>query len=185
MWWVPKPWVRTHMHQQSFTSAEEQARAIRFSSLQEVMGDWVWWASAEELTRDWVIALLGKIGFPKIFHTDNEKEFTTKVVLKFLLLWTLGREIEVCLWKCLAKFSGHLPNSLCFFAPTTFSLLFVAAYVVCSISLYILLFHCKQLLRHCSGFLSSQVNAVNESCGPLVTLSTGIARQGTNCNWNS
>jgi hypothetical protein len=28
--------------------------------------------------------IFGIIGFPKIFHTDNEKEFTAKVVLMFL-----------------------------------------------------------------------------------------------------
>ncbi len=28
--------------------------------------------------------IFGIIGFPKIFHIDNGKEFTTKVVLKFL-----------------------------------------------------------------------------------------------------
>ncbi len=28
--------------------------------------------------------IFGIIGFPKIFHTDNEKDFTTKLVLKFL-----------------------------------------------------------------------------------------------------
>jgi hypothetical protein len=28
--------------------------------------------------------IFGIIGYPKIFHTDNGKEFTAKVVLKFL-----------------------------------------------------------------------------------------------------
>ena len=28
--------------------------------------------------------IFGLIGYPKIFHTDNEKEFTTKSILKFL-----------------------------------------------------------------------------------------------------